>query len=57
MREKTGRGHEIVSWPGPHLWKSCSPSVDDLSVLSNPPRRVKVPIPVVEQLLSGHRGG
>ena len=49
MREKTGRGQEIVSWPGPHLWTSCSPSVDDLPVLSNPPRRVKVPRPVMEQ--------
>ena len=49
MKEKTGRGQEIVSWPGPHLWKSCSPSVDDLPVLSNPPRRVKVPGPVLEQ--------
>ena len=33
-------GQGIVSWPSPHLWKSCSPSVDDLSVLSNPPRWV-----------------
>ncbi len=44
-----GEEQGTVSWPGPHLWKSCSPSVDDLSLLSNPPRRVKVPIPVVEQ--------
>ncbi len=45
-------GQGIVSWPGPHLWKSCSSSVDELSVLSNPPRRVswrrshETPLPI-----------
>ncbi len=33
MKEKTGRGQEIVSWPGPHLWmtsRSCPICQDGL---------------------------